>query len=112
LGNLAVEIIYPELNDLTFDLIEDTIYLGYVLVRNTGEKVIKETKKVWNLAEPIRKPVGKFSKSVKKQTIKGWNVIAPLVNPAADHVKNGTVAGWKFITPKIAKASNITVQGW
>ena len=73
---------------------------------------MKGAKQVWTLAEPIRKPIGKFSSQVKNNTIKGWKKVAPIVKPAAAQIKNGTIAGWKYITPKAAKAMKTTVKGW
>ena len=121
----------PEILDTATDLLEYLAVYGYVLVRegakNLADGTVNGVKQVWNLAEPIKKPIGKFSNSVKDNTVKGigkisnsvknntmkgWRVIAPVVKPAASHIKNGTVAGWKFISPKAAKTMNLTVQGW
>lgn len=112
LGNIALDMIAPEITDLTIDLLEYLAVNGYVLVRKGGEQAIKGAKQVWDLAEPIKKPIGKISNSVKNNTIKGWNKVAPIIKPAASNIKNGTIAGWKYITPKVGKGIKETVRGW
>lgn len=69
LGNIIADEVFPEITDLTLDLLEFLADKGYVLVRKGRQEIVKGAKQVWDLAEPIKKPIGKFSSQVKNNTI-------------------------------------------